>query len=366
MSIALFKDSFCCAKKNNRSLSLCFTRGSVDFNSTTLKIVTINIVSFLSLRVRLILKLIAMKKIYFLLFFTLHICVVKAQQTPNIAQLLERVATMETAAVSFQMALDAHFTQDEQRALNSYYASVFSKPAPQAQGALFDFYNVLDIRNDGLFGTIPTTPPFDNFTLILETQKIAFADDFHVDGNLYALEYDTVTEISSLVRVDPDTGLFNYIGELNGLEAGHNPVGLSYNPFNGLMYALSTDVSSTQLYSVNLVNGSLTPIGTDTGNAAGIWLEIADNGIAYMADISNDFLYSLNLSTGIATPIGSLDIDINFQQDVDYDSTEDRLIMAAYQGSGSGGIYEVNTSNGIASFLGQTNNLNAEFGMFSS
>lgn len=307
-----------------------------------------------------------MKKRYIPLFLMLNAFVLTAQNTPDLEILLDRLEEIGTSADSFQMVLDANFNVEEQHILNAYYAKEGAQQQSNKQTDLVDFYTVLDIRNDGLFGTITGDPPFNEITVILETQKIAFADDFHGNGNLYALEYDTVTEISSLIRVDPFTGLFNYIGELNGLEAGHNPVGLSYNPVNGLMYALSTDVSGTQLYTVNLINGSLTPIGTETGNAAGIWIEIDDNGTAFMADISNDFLYTVNLTTGVSTPVGSLDISINFQQEVDYDSVNDKLIMAAYQGAGSGGIYEVNTTTGIASFIGQTNALNAEFGMFSS
>lgn len=304
-----------------------------------------------------------MKKTTFLFVLFLSTLTLTAQE--NIDQLLDRLDQLKHTPLSFSMVLEQHFTSQEQELLNNYFdAQTPSYPTTSNFNA--DFFFALDIRNGGIFGTLDGTPPFNTFNEIATNGLNAFADDLSGTGVLYALSFDSGTGESNLVSVDQVTGSFSIVDNLAGLVTGHTPSGLSYNFNDDVMYALSSDGSATQLYSVNLITATLTPIGTGTGNALGIWLEIDNDGNAWMADITNDTFYGVNLSTGIATPVGPLDVDINFAQDVTYDHVNNELIMAAYTGGGTGGIYEVNRSTGLATFIGETDGINAEFGMFSA
>ncbi len=307
-----------------------------------------------------------MKKITTLLVLLLFSTTLFAQDVMQLEPLLQRLETLKNSPLDFNTVLNQHFNVEEQQLLLAHFETINNEDQGNNASFVPDAFIGLDIRNNGVFGSLDGTPPYDNFDVINTNGLIAYADDFNANGVLYALQYDTTTQIGSLVTVDPITGNFSTIDDLAGLTAGHSPSGLSYNFDDGEIYALSTNGSGTQLYSLNLLTAVLTPIGTGTGNNTGIWLEIDTDGNAWMADISSDLFYSVNLTTGTASPVGPLDVDISFAQDATYDHVNGELFMAAYQGGGTGGIYSINTSTGLASFIGQTDALNVEFGMFSA
>lgn len=306
-----------------------------------------------------------MKKIICLFVLLLSTVTMTAQQPIDVDSLLHRLDQLKHTPFSFNMILDQHFTLQEQAALNQYFASQ-SVSYPNGSSLNADLFYALDIRNNGIFGTLNGTPPFNTFNEIATNGLNAFADDFSGLGTLYALSFDSGSGISNLVTVDVSTGSFSVVDNVAGLLAGHTPTGLSYNADDDIMYALSSNGNTTQLYTVNLITASITPVGSGTGNSLGIWLEIDTAGNAWMADITTDSLYSVNLTSGTSSVIGPLNIDINFAQEVTYDEVNDELVMAAYTGGGTGGIYRINTATGLASFIGETNALNAQFGMFSA
>ncbi len=307
-----------------------------------------------------------MKKTTTLFTFLLFSISLFAQNAAQIDGLLERLEPLKNSPFSFTDVLEKHFTAEEQQLLIAHFENNKIERPPNRSNLVPDAFLALDIRNNGIFGSLDGTPPYDTFDVINTNGLNAFADDFDNNNTLYALDFDTNTQISRLVTVDPVTGNFAVIDDLAGLNANHAPSGLSFNFDDDTMYVLSTGNGSTQLYTLNLITAVLTPIGSGTGNSTGIWLEIDNDGNGWMADISNDLFYSVNLTTGAATPVGPLDVDISFAQDVTYDHTNGELFMAAYQGAGVGGIYSINTATGFATFIGETDALDAEFGMFSA
>ncbi|MCW5519642.1 T9SS type A sorting domain-containing protein [Aureitalea sp. L0-47] len=196
------------------------------------------------------------------------------------------------------------------------------------------------------FGTIPIAGPY-GLTPIGSTVPTIFADDIDGSGTMYALDFDN----TELVIIDTATGAATSVGPLTGLLAGHFPEGISLDPTTGTMYALSTDGATTQLYTVDTTTGTLTPVGAGTGNSLGIWLEIDNSGVGYMADVGDDNLYSVDLSTGVGTLIGPLGVDINFVQEATVDPTTDILYAGIYDGANTV-ISTVDKNTGAATPLG--------------
>ncbi|MBK9657658.1 MAG: DUF4394 domain-containing protein [Rhodanobacteraceae bacterium] len=73
-------------------------------------------------------------------------------------------------------------------------------------------------------------------------------------------------------------GTVTNIGALTGIVAGHSVRAIDFRPANGQLYALSTNGTAYQLYTVNLTTAALTPVG-----AAGV---VAP---AFPARVSIDF-----------------------------------------------------------------------------
>lgn len=201
-----------------------------------------------------------------------------------------------------------------------------------------------------VYGTLPLTPPHTITTIGPNSQTI-YADDMATDGTLYALNSGT----NSLVKVYND-GSTTTVGALTNLMTGDTATGLSWNRANNTMYASSANAAGTTgtLYTVNLTTGALTVVGTMTGMALPIWLEIDNSGNAFAADITTDKLYSINLATAAAAEVGNLGVNIQFAQDADFNTSNNVLYMAGYLGAGASNIYTVNTATGAATLVGPT------------
>ncbi|MAT90519.1 MAG: hypothetical protein CMC35_07480 [Flavobacteriaceae bacterium] len=209
------------------------------------------------------------------------------------------------------------------------------------------------------FGTSPIAGPFAINPIGPGLNEQPFADDFDGSGTLYALDFTA----NQLITVDTTTGASTVVGPLTNLLAAHTITGLSWDFTTDTMYASSTDGVITQLYSVDLSTGTLTTIGSGTGNALGIWLAIDNDGNAFMADIGDDNLYSVDLTTGTSTVIGPLGIDISFAQEVSFDHFDNTLYMAGYLATSDSNVYTVDTATGAATLL--YNTAGSELGMFS-
>lgn len=270
----------------------------------------------------------------------------------EVEKVLEKVQSVSNMAVREPVNL---LSKEERQVLKNYYqSSEISNSTFRATGDVY----ALDVRNGGVYGTFPLTGPY-NISSTATIPNDIYASDFDVTGTLYALE----TSNANLLSIDPDTGAITVVAPLTGAAAGVTYSGLSWNKTNSTMYALTTDGTTTNLYTLNLSTGALTLVGP-TGTTLGIWIAIDNNGIIYMADIGNDNLYTLNPSTGAATLVGPLGVDISFAQEADVDPVSNTLYMAGYIGGGVNNIYTVDVSTGTATAVGTVNSNNAELGMF--
>jgi hypothetical protein len=311
-----------------------------------------------------------MKKItpFYCLFLTLFLAFQASAQDRDLTTLLAELQSLGNTPLSEAQVIKQHFNASEGAILTNYInqQSTASEPGMNSAAGGGFIFHVLDVRNDDIFGTLNSAPPYSSINTILSPlPAVCFADDFDQNGVLYGLEFenDAVSgdPISrDLITVDTTDGTVTVIGDLLSSMGGATPTGLAFDFTTNTMYATASDT----LYTIDLVDGTATEVGP-MGTSTAIWLVIDNDGLAYAADITLDAFYSVDLTTGAATLIGVLGIDISFAQDATINPADNLIYMAAYTGGGTGGVYTVDPTFGVATLVGDTQPLNAEMGMFS-
>ena len=303
-----------------------------------------------------------MKKFLLIIFLSVLIVLpytTAAQESTQLETLLDSLKTFSSSGRGKMWIIKNNFNTEEQQILFNHISNRKHANASIAVRGNESIIYALDIfLNYGDFGTIPLTGPY-NITTISTQEYEIHADDFDDTETLYMAD----AQWNWLHSMNHTTGELTEIGEFIGLLPDHWVSGLSFDFTTNTMYALSIDGDeSTQLYTLDIPTRILTKVGNGTGNPLGIWLEIDNNGNAYMADVVTNALYSVNLSTGTATVIGPLGIDIEWAQDVTIDPVDNTLYMAGNLLEESF-VYTVNLITGEATLLGTSNV--AEYGGFS-
>ncbi len=159
-----------------------------------------------------------------------------------------------------------------------------------------------------------------------------------VSGGTWAngIWYGNVYTDNTFISIDPSTGVRTVIGSMGvGME------GISYNLSDGIMYG----VNGVSLYTINMLTGLATQVGSSNTGIGMVNLAINAAGIAYAIDLTNDVLGTVNLTTGLFTPIGSIGFNGNFAQDMEFDRETGELYVAA-QDFTSGWLALANTATG--------------------
>lgn len=170
-----------------------------------------------------------------------------------------------------------------------------------------DFYVNERFTNPGQFGTIPLVGPYFTIANVISTNTFTTGGDFDASQTLWAFSFTSPSYFLNTINVA--TGQLTQIAEVTGIVGGQFLNKLSYNPTNGIFYALSHDPNSNsgnQLYTLNTTTAVLTPIGTGTGIANGVTMEIDNNGIIYVANSNSASLYNVDPTTGIGTVVGEM------------------------------------------------------------
>lgn len=172
-----------------------------------------------------------------------------------------------------------------------------------------------------------------------------FTGEF-VNGVYYAINNST----RNLVTVAAD-GSCTIIGSVT-FSVGYTASGLSHNIVTGLTYFMTTNVGTTELYTIDLATGVTSLVGTNTGS--GISLIIDGQGNAYQIDLLTDKVNTLNLNNASVTPGPQINdgvnpININFAQDLDADCDDltGDLIGVIYSGFGTGRLGKINLATGV-------------------
>jgi hypothetical protein len=134
--------------------------------------------------------------------------------------------------------------------------------------------------------------------------------------------------------------------------------GYDFDPTGTTLYAL--DNTGLQLGTINLTNGAVTLIGSQTTTPLLIDISMNASGTLYGHDISTDAIYPINPATGAATLVGPTGFAANFAQGMDFDNEDGTLYIFLYQGGGANVYGTVNLSTGAVTPLA-TNNPLGEF-----
>ena len=184
--------------------------------------------------------------------------------------------------------------------------------------------------------------------------------DFDASGAFYAFDF----YLEQLVTIDVGTGAATVIGP-SPLPGSQVWEGLTYDHSTGNWYGSSTDITTAQLYSVNIATGGVTLIGTMTGSAGGmICISANCAGQLYGYDIVDDNFYSIDKTTGAATLIGPLGFDANYAQDMDFDPETDVCYLGAFNlGTFNGELRTADVTTGATTLVGATGYEHTAFGI---
>jgi hypothetical protein len=126
---------------------------------------------------------------------------------------------------------------------------------------------------------------------------------------------------------------------------------MGWNPANSTMYLATTDITSSELYTLDLSTGVATLVGV-IGQPGLIAIGINCDGLIFSVDIVTDELWSIDPTTGAGTPIGALGYDANFAQDADFDFDTGTLYLAAYNnGAAAGELRTADLTTGMTTLV---------------
>jgi|GEM_PF-1105960 len=148
---------------------------------------------------------------------------------------------------------------------------------------------------------------------------------------MYVIDYDN----NQLKKLDLASGAVTLIGSCMPY-GSESWTGITVDKTTNTMYGISTDISESHIYTINMETGAATVIGA-TGIPGGIDVTIDGTGQMYSFDLVNDEAYKIDKATGASTLLGSLGYDANYAQGMGWDPATDIIYLAAYNNDGSGG-----------------------------
>jgi len=171
-----------------------------------------------------------------------------------------------------------------------------------------------------------------------------------VNGVWYAFDRNTTTLVNRFLTIDHITGVKTILNS-TGITYAPNDITYDYTT-NTLFGVVSFTGGTFGLYSINMTDGILTQIGT---NSTGAPITLACNLQGQLYSVFTDgSLYTINKTTGVATVVGSTGItDITFVQSMAFDHRNGDVLYWNQQGSVlSGGFYSISTTTGTATLIG--------------
>lgn len=136
--------------------------------------------------------------------------------------------------------------------------------------------------------------------------------------------------------------------------AGETFTAIATDPTTGTVYAASTSITASSLYTIDLITAVATRIGAITSMPAIIGIGIDNSGAIFGYGIETDALFSIHKTTGTATQIGTgLGFDANYAQGMDFDEdTNTCYLFATNQTSSQSELRTCNTATGTSTLMG--------------
>ena len=222
-----------------------------------------------------------------------------------------------------------------------------------------DVYVLEFFTRPGEFGTIPLSGPYFPIPNVIANNAFTFlGGDFNNSGTLYAFIYQDPDYF--LVTINLNTGAGDFAANVSGVVSAQQFLSqLSYNVTNDTYYAMSHDPNNnngSQLYSVNISTGVLTPVGPLNTIANAIAFEIDNNGVAYAADAVTGNFYTIDLTTGVSTTLGNSAMfgfyPVGQGFSIDHSTNTMYAVLQNRSGIIRSTFYTVNLSNGALTTLG--------------
>lgn len=157
-----------------------------------------------------------------------------------------------------------------------------------------------------------------------------------------------------MYSIDTTTGTPTFLFNCTGVPSGVNISGISWDPMTNTMFGIATNISQSQLLTINMTTGAVTTIGSASTTSPGaISLSCTSRGMLFGMDIVNDALYRWNKVTGVATYVGALGFDANYGQDAQFDHIDDKLYGAVFNlNTFSPELRVIDTLTGYATYIG--------------
>ena len=152
-----------------------------------------------------------------------------------------------------------------------------------------------------------------------------------------------------LYSIDTITGAHTLVFNMTGIPLA-SLTGLTWD--GTTVYGVATNMTQSQLVTINMTTGVNTPLGTSSTVCAGA-ISVSGrrdyrNGL-FVIDIVGDNLFRVNKTTGAFTLIGPLGVDANFGQDAQFDNNDGKLYWIAYTAGPE--LRRIDTGSGAASVL---------------
>lgn len=192
-----------------------------------------------------------------------------------------------------------------------------------------------------------TDTPGTHSNLFVYGSDAIWASDFIPTDvhNVYAIYAD-----NTFAMITMSNGTVHILGTSEPSD-GLSWTGMAGDP-DGSLYACATDVNYSELYRIDVSDGTATRIG-EIDNAPGI-IAIAINALGemYGYDIVNNTFLSINKYTGAGTVIGPLGFDANFGQGMDFDYESGICYLAAFNQSTGPELRIADITTGATSNIG--------------
>jgi len=219
--------------------------------------------------------------------------------------------------------------------------------------------NILNV-NSRCFVYLGGTSNFQLYKHFLgNTNLTPVGSPFYTGGYLGAMARDISTGMMyinnqsspfSIWSPDTVTGICTLkLASCTGIPLG-NFTGFVFDHTTGNYYGLSTDLTASSIFTINMNTGVCTPVGSpSTVCAGGIAIACSPCGSLFVVDIVGDNLYKVNKTTGVFSLVGPLGFAANLGQDAAFDLSDGTLYIAS---SGPGNYLRIcDTTTGSASVI---------------
>ncbi len=201
-------------------------------------------------------------------------------------------------------------------------------------GHTFFVFNTGDPSNHTVISAIDYTPSGGTFN--------AVNTEF-----MYIIDPNT----NRLIRVEIPSGEATDIGPCNPVN-GESWTGITVDKFTNQMYGISSSLTQSTLYSINVGKGTASVIGP-TGIPGAIDVTIDGTGQLYSFSIVTDASYMIDKINGASTLLGSIGFDANYAQGMGYEPLTDIVYLAAFNNAtGSGELRILDRETGNTTFAG--------------